>query len=190
MINLFCTFFLLFTMISLQGCIPAVAGGAATGVAMAHDRRTTGTILDDQGIEVKAIHALSKHSELWKQSHIGVVSYNNVLLIVGQTPTEQLKQEAELALGDIAKVRKLHNELEVKEPISLAQRTKDSWITTQIKAKMVGNKEINASRVKVVTEDGIVYLMGIVKAEEAIIATDIAKEIEGVHKIVQIFEQI
>ena len=172
----------------LQGCVAAAAGGAATGAMVATDRRTAGTIVDDQAIQVKALHAISQNAELWKQSHINVLCYNNVLLLVGQTPTENFKRDAEEAVADISKIRRVHNEITVGELSSLAPRTRDSWITTQIKTKLVGNKDIHANRIKVITEDHIVYLMGLTTPEEQVIATDIARAIPGVDKVVQIFE--
>jgi osmotically-inducible protein OsmY len=175
----------------LQGCIVAAAGtGAAGTAAVATDRRTVGTIVDDQTIEVKAIHAISRNPILWKQSHISVMCYNGVLLLVGQTPTEELKKEAFEVVSEIPKIRQIHNELTVDQPISFATRSKDSWITTQIKTKLIGNKQIRAHRIKVITEDGVVYLMGLTTPEEEMIATDIARAIPGVDKVVQIFETI
>ncbi len=179
---------LILLMPLLQGCIAAAAGGATTGAFMVTDRRTAGTIMDDKTAEFKAIHALSLNKELWKQSHITAVSYNNVLLLVGQTPTESFKQEAFEAVGHIPKIRHIHNEITVGPVSSLGTRSHDSWATTQIKAKLIGNKEVSATRIKVITEDDIVYLMGLVTHQEAEIATEIARAISGVEKVVQIFE--
>ncbi len=175
-------------IILLQGCGAAIVPCAATGAIVAHDRRTAGTVVDDQAIEFKALHALSENKPLWKDSHITAVSYNNVLLLVGQTPTEDLKQQAEQAVSNIAKVRRVHNELTVEEPVPLSIRSQDTWITTQIKAKMLSNKGVKPSRVKVITENGIVFLMGLTTSEEAMAATDIAQQVTGVEKIIQIFE--
>lgn len=177
-----------FITILLQGCVAAAAGGAATGAAMVTDRRTAGTIMDDKTVEFKALHNISLNKSLWQQSHITFVSYNNVLLMVGQTPTEEFKREAFEAVSSIPKIRRVHNELTVGEITSLATRSHDSWITTQIKAKLVGHKEISATRIKVITEDGVVYLMGLVTREEEEIATEIARAINGVDKVIQIFE--
>jgi osmotically-inducible protein OsmY len=174
----------------LQGCILAAAGGAATTTVVATDRRTTGTIVDDQSIALKATHQLCLHKPLWNASHINTVSYNNVLLLVGQTPTEAFRNEAEEAVSDIPKIRRIHNELTVGEPTSLATRAKDTWITTQIKTKLFGSKTMSASRVKVITEDGVVYLMGVTTPEEQMTATDIARAINGVAKVIQIFEDV
>lgn len=172
----------------LQGCVVAAAGGAATGAVVATDRRTAGTIVDDQAIEFKAMHEIRQNKTLWKESHINIISYNNVLLMVGQTPSEEYKRQAEEAVSSIPKVRRIHNELIIAEPASLSTRSQDSWITTQIKTKLVGHKEIRANRIKVVTENGVVYLMGLTTPEEEMTATDIAREIKGVDTVVQIFE--
>ncbi len=172
----------------LQGCVAAAAGGAATSAVVATDRRTAGTMVDDQTIEFKAMHEIRQNKPLWKESHINIISYNNVLLIVGQTPTEEYKRQAEEAINGIPKIRRVHNELTIEEPASLGTRSQDSWITTQIKTKLVGHKEIRAGRIKVVTENGVVYLMGLTTPEEEMVATDIAREIKGVEKVVQIFE--
>jgi len=174
----------------LQGCVAVVAGGAvATGAAVAVDRRTAGTIVDDKAIEIKVNHALSRDETLWKVSHFNVLCYNNILLLAGQTPTEADKRQAEELISDIPKIRRVHNELTIEKPVSLRVRSKDSWITTQIKAKLVGNKIVKATRIKVLTENGVVYLMGMTTLEEEDAATDIARNIPGVEKVIQIFER-
>ncbi len=186
--NVFIKVLPLLLALSVQGCFVAAAGGAATGTAVAIDRRSAGTIVDDQAIELKAMHAIRQQRALWQQSHIHVLSYNNVVLLLGQTPTESFKQAAEQVLLDIPKVRRIHNELSVKESISLGERSKDAWITTQIKTKLIGTKEMRAHHIKVVTEDKVVYLMGLTTPEEEMTATDIARSVSGVEKVVQIFE--
>lgn len=183
------TSLLITAILCLNGCIAAASTAAATGTAMAIDRRTTGTIVDDQTIQIKAMHAIAKNKELWKKSHINVVSYNNVLLLVGQVPNEDLKRQAEEAVSSIPKVRRVHNELEVMKPSSFGTRSKDSWITTQIKTRMIGSKDIGATRSKVITENKVVYLMGLTTPEEEVAVTDIARTTNGVEKIVQIFEE-
>ncbi len=176
-------------ILSLQGCFAVAAGGVATGTSIAIDRRTTGTILDDNAIVLKASQALRQNTELWQQSRIHVVAYNNVVLLVGQTPHESFKQAAEEALASIPKIRHVHNELSIAEPISLSTRSTDAWISAKIKAKLLGTKNIRANHLKVITEDRIVYLMGLTQAEEEVIATEIAQSIPEVLKIVQIFER-
>jgi osmotically-inducible protein OsmY len=174
----------------LMGCAAAVVPVAATGMAVANDRRTTGTIIDDKSIEVKAMHALSHTPEIWRQCHITAISYNNIVVLVGQTPTEALKQQAENVVSEIPKIQRIHNELSIEPPNTLAQRSRDSWITAQIKGKMLGSKTVKASRIKVVTENNVVFLMGLVTPAEEKAATDIARDIPDVEKIIQIFEYI
>jgi osmotically-inducible protein OsmY len=175
-------------VLQLAGCAVAAVSGAATGVAIVNDRRTAGTIFDDQTIEVKSTHALAQNKFLWKKSHITPISYNNVLLLVGQAPNEELKRQAEEAVRDIPRVRKVYNELSASEPVSIGIRTQDSWITTQIKAKLLAAKGVNPTRIKVVTENGVVYLMGLTTPEEEITATEIARTVRGVEKVVQVFD--
>ena len=153
------------------------------------DRRTVGTVIDDQSTEVKAMHSLAQDKALWRACHVNFLCYNNVLLMVGQTFSEDYKRQAEEAVSDLPKIRRVHNELTVEPPLSVADRSKDTWITTQIKAKMVGNKNIDATKIKVITENRVVYLMGLATPKEEAIATDIARAVKGVDKVVQIFEQ-
>lgn len=173
----------------LQGCAVAAVSGAATGIAMVNDRRSTGTIVEDQSNELKALKVCLQNPEIWKKSHISAISYNNTLLLVGQTPNENFKREVEEELQSLTKIHKVHNELTIGKPVPLSTRSEDAWITTQIKARMFGKRDLNPARIKVVTENGIVYLMGLTTEEEQIKATEIARSTEGVEKVVQIFDQ-
>ncbi|GAB4296125.1 MAG: division/outer membrane stress-associated lipid-binding lipoprotein [Methylophaga sp.] len=175
-------------VIVLQGCAPAVVGGAATGAAVAYDRRTTGTVIDDQGIEFKAAYALYNNKEIYDQSHINVTSFNGVVLLTGETPSESLKQKVTEEVKKIPKVRRIHNELAIAAPSALPSRSTDSWITSKIKAKMATDKQIDPFHIKVVTERGIVYLLGIVSRVEAEQAVNLVKNTAGVQRVVKIFE--
>lgn len=177
------------SIIHLNGCAVAAVSGAATGLAVVNDRRCTGAIVEDQSNEFKALKVCLQSKDIWKKSHISAISYNNTLLLVGQTPNESYKQELENDIKKNLKVHTVHNELAIKEPVSMMTRSQDSWITTQIKTKMFGKKGLNPSRVKVITEDGIVYLMGLTTEEEEIKATEIARSTSGVYKVVQIFDR-
>jgi len=169
-------------------CAPLFVSGAATGAVVAADRRTSGTIVDDKGIEIKAFHALSNNNELWKKAHITAISYNNVLLLVGQAPTEALKLEAEHAVDNIPKVRTVYNEITIGQPISMKKRGHDTWISTQMKARLVSSKDIHPTQVKVLTENGTLYLMGILTPAEEDEAVRLAKSIKGVNSIIKMFE--
>lgn len=172
----------------LQGCAPAVVGGAATGASVAYDRRTAGTVIDDQGIEFKAAYALFNNKEIYDQSHINVTSYNGVVLLTGETPSQALKQKATAEVKKIPKVRRIHNELAIAAPSALPSRSSDAWITSKVKAKMTTDEQTDPFHIKVVTERGIVYLLGFVSHAEADRAVNLVKNTAGVQRVVKIFE--
>jgi len=177
----------------LYGCAAAVVGGAATGATAAHDRRTVGTFIDDEGIELKARLAIFDDKELNSNIHINIISINGVVLLVGQAPTEAERQKAAELTIAIPKVRLVHNEMTVAAPNSYMTRSSDSLITAKVKTSLFNIKELkefDPTRVKVVTENSIVYLMGILTHTEADAVTDAARQVGGVQKIVKLFEYI
>jgi len=178
----------------LSGCAALVIGGAAAGgVAIAHDRRTTGTILDDQSIELNSKKALRKNEELHELAHINITSFNKIVLISGEAPNSVLKQRAGKIVSGIAEVRHVHNEMKVAAPSSFMSRISDSLITAKVKTKMVGIKDLDdfdTTRVKVVTESGVVFLMGLLKHNEAIAATEAVRRVGGVQKVIKLFEYL
>lgn len=179
---------LLLPILLLQGCATAVVTGAATGASVAYDRRTTGTVIDDQGIEFKASYALFNNKEIYDQSHINVTSYNGVVLLTGETPSESLKQKVTAEIKKITKVRRIHNELAIAAPSAIPSRSSDTWITSKIKAKLTTDEQADPFHVKVVTERGVVYLMGLLSRAEADHAVSIVKNSAGVQRVVKIFE--
>ncbi|NOQ93292.1 MAG: BON domain-containing protein [Methylophaga sp.] len=179
---------LLIPLILLQGCATAVVTGAATGASLVHDRRSAGAVLDDQGIEFKSSYALFSDKEIYDQSHINITSYNGIVLITGETPTEALKQQVSAKIKAILKVRRIHNELIIAAPSALPSRSSDTWITSKIKTKMTTDKRVDPFYIKVVTEHGIVYLMGVVSHAEADAAIEIVTKSAGVQRVVKIFE--
>jgi len=177
----------------LYGCAAAVVGGAATSATAVHDRRTVGTFVDDEGIELKARLAIFDDKELNSQIHINIISINGVVLLVGQAPTEAMRKRAEEITLTVPKVRLVHNEMTVAAPNSYLTRSSDSLITAKVKASLFSIKQLqnfDPTRVKVVTENGIVYLMGILTHEEATAVTDAARQVGGVQKIVKLFEYL
>ncbi|SCZ50497.1 BON domain-containing protein [Thiohalomonas denitrificans] len=178
----------------LYGCATPVllAGAAGGGTMAAHDRRTAGSQIDDQVIEMKAFARMQKDAALAKSenAHINTVSYNGVLLLTGEARTAELRRRAEEYVVNIPKVRKVHNEIRVAEPAKIGSRSRDSWITTKVKTKLLANKAIDGTRIKVVTESGTVYLMGLITRGEANLATSIASETSGVKRIVRAFEYL
>ncbi|MDT8371448.1 MAG: BON domain-containing protein [Gammaproteobacteria bacterium] len=181
-------FILMVTIITLQGCATAVVTGAATGASVLHDRRTTGAVIDDQGIEFKASYALFNNKFIYDQSHINVTSYNGVVLLTGETLTNELKQQITTEIQRIPKVRRVHNELLIAAPSALPSRSSDAWITSKIKAKLTTDRAIDPFFIKVVTEHGVVYLMGLVSRAEADRVVSIVSSSSGVQRVVKIFE--
>lgn len=152
--------------------------------------RTTGTFIDDEVIEVKAAVNIAKASPALKQAHISVTSYDGVVLLTGQVPNEQERNLAGQVAAKLARVQSVHNELAISGPTSHIVRTNDAWITTKIKANMIADEKIDSTKVKVVTENGVVYLMGKVTAQTGDHAVNIVKSSHGVQKIVKVFEYI
>lgn len=186
-------FILLFLQLPwiLQGCTAAVVAGGATGASMAHDRRTMGSFVEDQNIELKAASAISKDQELYDRSHINVTSYNRIVLLTGETPTQALRSRTEEIARNIAQVRRVHNELTIAAPSAMSSRSSDTWITTKVKTslfKVKGIENFDATRVKVVTENGVVYLMGILNRTEADAVVDVVRKVSGVQRVVKVFE--
>lgn len=172
----------------LSACAPLVVGGAVATGLVAVDRRTSGTQLEDQSLELKVAHAVNK--ALGDRVHLSVTSYNRRVLLTGEVANEDDRSRATQLAQSQENVREVINDLTIGAPSSLTQRTKDTVITGQVKAAFVDAKDLQASAVKVVTERGIVYLMGRVTTREAQRATDIARGIRGVVKVVRVFEDI
>ena len=178
---------------SLQACAPVVIGGAAATGAAIHSRRTVGTFVDDQGIELKARTAIHQVEELRNQTHINIISYNGVVLMVGQAPTESLRQQAQSLVAGVEKVRHVHNEVAIAAPNSFTARTNDSMITAKVKTSFFSIKDVpnfDPTRTKVVTEEGVVYLMGLLRHNEADAISEAARQVSGVTKVVKLFEYI
>ena len=172
----------------ISGCAAVVVGGAAaTGVIMAEDRRTVGTFTEDQGIELKAA---SRIGEKVKDGHINVTSYNRAVLLTGEVPTEAAKADAERIARAVDNVRSVFNELQVAGNASLQARTNDTVLTSKVKARFLDAGKFSPLHVKVVTENGTVYLLGLVKRQEAADATEVARTTGGVRKVVRVFEYL
>jgi osmotically-inducible protein OsmY len=176
-------------LLQLQACVGVVAAGGA-GAAVAVDRRSAGTIVDDAAIELKAGNAIFADDDLGKKAHINITSYNYVLLLTGETPTAAMRDRAVNIARHVDKVRKVYNEIVVAPPTSLKSRSTDAWITAQIKAKLLGRKQVSAANIKVVTENRTVYLLGLVNHTEAREATEVARHVDGVARVIALFEYL
>lgn len=184
-----CVFLVAAALAALQmsACAPLVVGGAMVGGTMvAIDRRTTGAQLEDQTIESKASSRI--HDLVGDRAHVNVTSYNRTVLLTGETPTEADRMAIEQAVQRLENVRSTVNELAVMLPSSLSTRSNDSYLTGKVKATYIDAKDLQANAFKVVTERGNVYLMGRVTEREATRATDLARTVSGVQKVVRVFE--
>ncbi len=173
---------------SLSACFPVVLGGAMMGGLVAVDRRTAGTQLEDEGIEVRASSRV--RDNLGDRGHINITSYNRQVLLTGEVPSAQDKQLVEQVASQVANVRVIVNELAVLGNTTLTQRTSDTLTTGRVKAGLVDEKELYASAFKVVTERGTTYLMGRVTQREAELATEVVRGTNGVQKVVRVLEII
>lgn len=173
---------------NLTGCVPVVAGGAAAGGLMAADRRTSGAYVDDQSIEIKTEKRIS--DKVGNRVHASVTSFNRNVLLTGEAYDESAKKAAEEVAGEVEGVRSVTNELAMGPTSTMSMRSSDAYLTSKVKARMVSENRFPPNLVKVVTEDSVVYLMGMVTRQEAADAVDIASNTEGVTKVVKVFEYV
>jgi len=171
--------------LALQGC-PAVVGvGGLAAVSSLEDRRSTGTQLDDRQIESRANDRIGG---LGERAHVNVTSFNRSVLLTGQAWDEATRAEAEKLVATVPNVRSIINEIQVSGLSSLGSRANDTALTAKVKARLLGVKELNYQHVKVVTEAGVVYLLGLVTESEAEAATEVARTTDGVRKVIRVFE--
>jgi len=173
---------------ALSACVPVIMGGAVMGTLVATDRRTSGAQLEDESIELRAVNRIQ--SSLGERVHVNVTSYNRRVLLTGEVPTAQDKQQAEQIVSRVDNAQSVVNELAILGNSSLSQRSSDALITGKVKAGMVDAKDLFANAFKVVTERSVTYLMGRVTQREADRATDIARSTSGVQKVVRVFKII
>lgn len=177
--------------LGVSGCSSVINASREAPIDDDRGTRTFGSKIDDSLIETKAAVNIAKASpDLDNNSHIVVTSFNGIVLLAGQTPRADLKQLAEQTAAQVQKVKKVNNELQVIEPSSLLARSNDAWLTSKIKTEMLTDSAIPGSRIKVVTENGIVYLLGLLTQAEANRATNLVQGVSGVQKIVKLFEYI
>jgi osmotically-inducible protein OsmY len=171
----------------LQGCFPLAVTGVGAAAVMASDRRTTGTYIEDEGIEWKTIGRLR---DRFPGAHANATSYNRRVLLTGEAPNEEAKKRIEDTVRAIENVKEVTNELQVAGASSIASRGNDSLVTSNVKARMVNNGKFSPTHVKVLTEAGVVYLMGLVTQDEGDAAVEIARTTSGVNRVVKVFEYI
>ena len=181
---------LLLILPHLLGCAITAVGGSTAAGAVTLDRRTAGTIIEDQSIELKAYEAIRTEKELDEQTHINITSYDTAVLVTGESPLDEMREKIISIVSNIEKITHVYNEITIAAPSSMVSRSSDTYITAKVKTKIFADKILSGLVIKIVTEKGIVYLMGLITREEAEIATNIARETGGVQKVVKLFKYI
>lgn len=175
----------------LSGCVATLVGAAAvTSIDIAHERRTLGAYIDDGAIELQIRQHLLRNEELRQQTHLSVTSMNGIVLLTGEARSARLKNHVLDYIKEIDGVRQVVDESEISGRTGLISRTNDTWLTTKVKTTLYARTGFDANRVKVVTEHGTVYLMGLLTREEASRAVDIVRHVDGVVRVVKVFEYV
>ncbi len=171
----------------LGGCIPLVVGGAAVGTAMmVSDRRTSGAQLEDEGIELRANNRIKE--VIGDNGHVSVTSYNRIVLLTGEVPNAQVRERIADVVSRVDNVKTVANETAIDVPSSIATRSGDTVTTGRVKAALVDTRNIQSRAIKVVTERGVTYLMGLVTQREADLTSEVARNVPGVNKVVRVFQ--
>ncbi|MBY5923214.1 division/outer membrane stress-associated lipid-binding lipoprotein [Ferrimonas balearica] len=173
---------------TLSGCAGVIMAGAVGGAVMVNDRRSFSTQVDDHGLDVAITDALNQDEGLKNQSRIRVISMNRRVLLVGQVPNQMLKDRAVQIARANPDVLQIHDQLRIGNPVGFTTRSNDTWTTTKVKSRMFGDNELDAMRIKVITENGEVFLLGLVNNSEADLAVDVARTTSGVRKVIKVFE--
>lgn len=173
---------------ALQGCFPVVAAGVGAGALMASDRRTSGAYIEDEGIEDKALSQID--NKYHDTVHVNVTSFNRHVLITGEVPNDTAKTEIEKIVAAVPNVKFINNELAVSGLSGFASRSSDTVITGDVKLRFLNNKDFQATNIKVITENGVVFLMGMAYRKEAAAATEIARSTKGVQRVIKVFEYL
>ncbi|MEH6551396.1 MAG: BON domain-containing protein [Pseudomonadales bacterium] len=179
-----------YALFIISGCSSVIDATTSEPIEENKTSRSMGEQIDDEVIETKALVNIAKADPGLEDAHIIVVSVHGMVLLAGQVPDEGLRQVAEAEIKKLRDVRSIHNQLTVGEPSSGSVRASDTWITTKLKSKMAFNGEVSTFKTKVVTENGVVYLMGLSNQEHAANAAVVARETRGVQKVVKIFEYV
>lgn len=172
---------------SLTACFPLIAGGVAGTAMVASDRRTSGAYVDDQAISVKAS---SQIGEKLPNAHINITCFNRTVLMTGEAQTDAERLQAETLVRALPGVNRVQNYTVIAEPSTLGQRNNDTWITTKVRGRLVGGEGYSSSAIRVVTERGVVYLLGLVTQSEGDAAAAVVSQTAGVQKVVTLYEYI
>jgi len=181
---------LLMLVSALQGCAVATVVAVTAGATMVADRRTFSKQIDDQTIEFVAHNELNKQKALSKNTNLHIVSMNGTVLVVGQAPNSYLRELAIKTIQDVPDIVTIHNQVRIGSTTAVTTQSNDIWLTSKVKSALLANGEVNAKDIKVVTENSEVFLLGLVTPQEASIVVEIARNINGVSRVIKVFEYI
>ena len=181
-------FIVLMILSILPGCIPvAFVAGATAGGAIVYDKRNLKTMMHDREIANRA-QAKINNSAALRNAHVSVASFNRIVLIIGQTPTPRQRALAYELVSSVPGIKRIYNRLTMAAPSSSLARANDAWITSKVKTMMLAKSGLHSTQIKVITENGVVYLMGVVGRKQAQLATNVARRVDGVQEVVKVFE--
>ncbi|MFD2165130.1 division/outer membrane stress-associated lipid-binding lipoprotein [Thalassotalea euphylliae] len=178
------------TVTVLQGCVAAAVVGVVGGASVASDKRTVGAQIDDQKIELDAYAKLAEHEGISDNTNLQITAMNGSVLIVGQAPNSYLRDEAMKIVKAVPGVEQIHNQIRLGNSVSIGTKSNDVWLTSKVKTALFGSDNLDATNIKVVTENGEVFLMGLVTRDEAQEAVDIARNVGGVNRVIKAFEYL
>ncbi|MDC0602511.1 BON domain-containing protein [Aliiglaciecola sp.] len=173
----------------MQGCAAVVVGAGVGAASAAHDRRTLGTQLDDKTAKARLSSAFGNNPAL-KDANIDISVYNGVVLLAGQAPSEAIRAEISKTAQGVQNLKKIHNQMRISKPITASVAANDLWIESKVKSALVTDERIDGLHIEVEVEDSEVFLMGLVNDSEASIAVDIARNVNGVARVVKAFESL
>jgi osmotically-inducible protein OsmY len=180
----------LLAVCALQGCVSAAVSGVSSGAQVAYNHRSWQNAYHDQYTTMQVDHAIHWHDTRFNNSFVSVTTFNDVLVLTGQVPTKELKDQLYQIAKQTAHVKEIYNLTTINNPASYLTHLSDDWITTKISSQLVAANEIDPNQIKVITENGNVYLIGTVFPEQAEIATDIARNTAGVENVIRIFSYL
>ena len=181
---------ILLTLATLQGCVAVAVVAITTGASMATDRRSIGNQIDDQSIELAAYNEITKNKSLNENTNLHIISVNGSVLIIGQAPNTFLKDQAIKILNNIDGVVRIHDQIRLGNTTSVTTQTNDVWLTSKVKTALFSSDEVSGNDIKVITENGEVFLMGLVSKKEANAAVNVTRNISGVNRVFKAFEYL
>lgn len=186
-----CAVLIIISSVSLlQGCIAAVAGGAVVATKAVTDPRSVGTQVDDGTLELRVESAISLDEQMRRETRVSATAYQGVVVLAGQAPNNDLITRAKQIAQGVEGVRRVHNEVRIGSPIGLNVAANDTWITTKVRSQLLTSSDVKSSNIKINTENGEVFLLGLVTRQAASSASNLASNTAGVRKVIVAFDYL